>query len=201
MPGNEYFDMMDSNRILFDGILTATQLQTYHQNGYLVIPDYFTKHTADQLKLHADSIIQSIDVHAHPRIRFNDVATSSMNKNALNSSNDKYFLDSADSVGVFFESKSIDSSGKLIVEPNHAFNKIGHSLHIDDVVFRQFTIHQKICNTTKSLLMVDPIILQSMLIFKHPYIGGSVDIHRDCTFLYTEPSSCVGFWYAITSSL
>jgi phytanoyl-CoA hydroxylase len=36
-----------------------------------------------------------------------------------------------------------------------------------------------------------------MLIFKHAKIGGVVDIHQDAAFLYTEPCTCVGFWFAL----
>jgi hypothetical protein len=41
------------------------------------------------------------------------------------------------------------------------------------------------------------LIIQSMLIFKHAKIGGEVDIHQDGSFLYTEPESCIGFWFAL----
>jgi phytanoyl-CoA hydroxylase len=36
-----------------------------------------------------------------------------------------------------------------------------------------------------------------MYIFKHARIGGVVDVHQDSTFLYTQPNSCVGFWFAL----
>ena len=36
-----------------------------------------------------------------------------------------------------------------------------------------------------------------MLILKHAKIGGVVDVHQDATFLYTEPKSCIGFWFAL----
>ncbi len=36
-----------------------------------------------------------------------------------------------------------------------------------------------------------------MYIFKQPHIGGEVTCHQDATFLYTEPMSVVGFWFAI----
>jgi phytanoyl-CoA hydroxylase len=36
-----------------------------------------------------------------------------------------------------------------------------------------------------------------MYIFKHARIGGVVDVHQDATFLYTQPASCVGFWFAL----
>lgn len=36
-----------------------------------------------------------------------------------------------------------------------------------------------------------------MIIFKQPEIGGAVPPHQDSTFLYTDPPSAVGFWYAL----
>ena len=45
--------------------------------------------------------------------------------------------------------------------------------------------------------MLDPLALQSMYIFKQPRIGGEVGVHQDATFLYTEPITVTGFWFAI----
>ncbi len=36
-----------------------------------------------------------------------------------------------------------------------------------------------------------------MIICKQPEIGGAVPPHQDSTFLYTDPPSAVGFWYAL----
>lgn len=36
-----------------------------------------------------------------------------------------------------------------------------------------------------------------MIICKQPEIGGRVPPHQDSTFLYTDPPSAVGFWYAL----
>jgi phytanoyl-CoA hydroxylase len=36
-----------------------------------------------------------------------------------------------------------------------------------------------------------------MYIFKPPRIGGEVTCHQDSTFIYTEPESCTGFWFAL----
>ena len=36
-----------------------------------------------------------------------------------------------------------------------------------------------------------------MIICKQPEIGGAVPAHQDSTFLYTDPPSAVGFWYAL----
>ena len=36
-----------------------------------------------------------------------------------------------------------------------------------------------------------------MYIFKQPRIGGKVGAHQDGAFLYTEPQTCTGFWWAL----
>jgi len=36
-----------------------------------------------------------------------------------------------------------------------------------------------------------------MVICKQPEIGGAVPPHQDSTFLYTDPPSAVGWWYAL----
>ena len=36
-----------------------------------------------------------------------------------------------------------------------------------------------------------------MYIFKQPHIGGEVGCHQDATFLYTDPMTVTGFWFAI----
>ena len=45
--------------------------------------------------------------------------------------------------------------------------------------------------------LAEPLLLQSMYIFKQPRIGGEVTCHQDSTFLHTEPLSCVGLWLAL----
>ena len=42
-----------------------------------------------------------------------------------------------------------------------------------------------------------PLLLQSMVICKQPFIGGEVNSHQDSTFLYTVPESCIGLWLAL----
>jgi phytanoyl-CoA hydroxylase len=45
--------------------------------------------------------------------------------------------------------------------------------------------------------MPDALALQSMYICKQPRIGGEVGCHQDATFLYTDPITVTGFWFAI----
>ena len=45
--------------------------------------------------------------------------------------------------------------------------------------------------------LTDALALQSMYIFKQPHIGGEVGCHQDATFLYTDPMTVTGFWFAL----
>ena len=36
-----------------------------------------------------------------------------------------------------------------------------------------------------------------MYIFKQPHIGGEVGCHQDATFLFTDPITVTGFWFAL----
>jgi ectoine hydroxylase-related dioxygenase (phytanoyl-CoA dioxygenase family) len=45
---------------------------------------------------------------------------------------------------------------------------------------------------------VDPVVVQSMYIFKNPGIGGEVTAHQDATFLHSQPDlKVIGLWFAL----
>lgn len=111
--------------------------------------------------------------------------------------NDDYFNGSGDKIRFFFEDGAFDESGSLRQPKHESLNKVGHAMHDLDPVFDEFSRTQKLANVVASLGFEDPGLLQSMYIFKPPRIGGEVTYHQDSTFLYTEPESCVGFWFAI----
>ena len=48
--------------------------------------------------------------------------------------------------------------------------------------------------------MVDPVVLDSIVVLKPPRIGGMVNIHQDSTFLMTEPDTIMGFWLPFQDS-
>lgn len=61
-------------------------------------------------------------------------------------------------------------------------------------------LEQSIKDLLTTLGQTTPTPVQSMYIFKQPSIGGEVSIHRDSTFLYTTPESCIGLWLALEDS-
>lgn len=49
----------------------------------------------------------------------------------------------------------------------------------------------------KSLGYQKPLVLQSMYIFKQPFIGGEVKKHQDGSYLHVEPLKVTGVWIAL----
>jgi len=93
----------------------------------------------------------------------------------------------------------LDDQGRLTREKQKAVNKIGHGLHELDPVFRDVTLkNQRLKALVRDLQFhKDPVALQSMVITKQQHIGGEVPEHNDSTFLYTDPPSALGFWFAL----
>lgn len=112
---------------------------------------------------------------------------------------DDYFLSSGDKIRFFLEDDAFDAQGNLTKPKDKSVNKIGHGLHEIDPVFREFTLgNEKLKQLARDLSFHhDPEVLQSMVICKQPEIGGKVPEHNDSTFLYTDPPSAVGFWFAL----
>lgn len=77
-------------------------------------------------------------------------------------------------------------------------NKVGHGMHVSDEVFRGYSTSAKMQSLVADLGWKNPVIPQSMYIFKQPRIGGEVTSHQDSCFLHTEPrQSCLGLWLAL----
>ena len=78
-----------------------------------------------------------------------------------------------------------------------SINKIGHALHDLDPTFVGFSRMPGLAELIIGLGVARPLLLQSMYIFKQPRIGGEVSWHQDSTFLYSEPPSVIGLWFAV----
>ena len=178
-------NLLNNQRIMtqFDGTLSEAQLMQFKKDGYLVIPDYYNAKEVKKMKDRAQHLLDTFDPSKHPRTLF----TTSEDKHTA----DKYFLESSDKISYFFEEQSSAQEAGGSKE----INKIGHYLHELDETFAEMTLtHPLIGKTIRSLGYKAPVILQSMLIFKQPLIGGRVNPHQDNTFLYTKPYSTSGFW-------
>ncbi len=163
-------------------------LQQFRNNGYLILEGFNTANECDALMKRGEDLANGFNFDGHPSV----FQTTDQAKTT-----DDYFLNSGDKISCFFEKDAFDTNGKLKTDLFHSLNKIGHALHDLDPLFNSFTRSPQMKNLVATLEMDKWLIIQSMLILKHAKIGGVVDIHQDSTFLYTEPDSCIGFWFAL----
>lgn len=110
-------------------------------------------------------------------------------------SKDDFFLNSASNISFFFD-KNADPKHR---ESAHfqALNKVGHALHNLCPVYRKFSHQERFYELMVTLGQKKPQLVQSMFIFKQPHFGDEVPAHQDASFLYTEPNSVIGLWFAL----
>lgn len=170
-------------------MLTGEQLAHWDRDGFLMVPGFVDRDRCDELKAHVEEMLEGVD----PGL---DGAISVFSTTDQSHAQDEWFLTSGDQIRWFFEDGVIDD-GRLNRPLPTAVNKLGHAMHDLDPVFDRFSRTDDLATVASEIGFVDPQLLQSMYIFKQPGIGGEVICHCDHTFLWTEPQSVIGFWFAI----
>ena len=169
-------------------MLSIDQIASYHRDGFLAIEDFATP--------------GGVPGPARPgrrdrrRVRA-ERAPHGLHDRRAGAHGNREFIDSGAGVWCFFEAEAFGPDGELVQDKALSINKIGHAMHDLDPVFEAFSYTPELAAVAHDVGLADPLALQSMYIFKQPHIGGEVGCHQDAPFLYTDPISVTGFWFAI----
>ncbi|MDB4996560.1 MAG: Phytanoyl-CoA dioxygenase domain containing 1 [Myxococcaceae bacterium] len=166
---------------------TSTRRSDYERDGFLVLERFLEPAACDALMARANEL-----VHA-----FEPASISIFSTREQTRRTDDYFLGSGDDIRFFFEEDAFDADGALKQPKERSINKIGHALHDLDPVFSRFSRDPRLAALASELGLVRPLLVQSMYIFKQPFIGGEVVAHQDQTFLWTDPPTVTGLWFAL----
>src|SRR5690349_2517940 len=164
------------------------RLIDYKRDGFIVLEKFVSEDDCDALRKRAGELVAEFD----PAGVISIFSTHEQTRKS-----DDYFLESGDKIRFFFEEEAFLPDGSLRQSKEQSINKIGHALHDLDPLFNRFSRSNSIAELVTNLGIEKPLLVQSMYIFKQPNIGGEVTCHQDSTFLYTNPPSVVGFWFAL----
>jgi phytanoyl-CoA hydroxylase len=160
----------------------------FERDGFVVVEDFVAPAVCDELRARADALVEEFD----PADTVSVFSTHEQTRTS-----DEYFLGSGDTIRCFFEEDAFAPDGSLRQSKALSINKIGHALHDLDPVFTPFSHSAALGVVAKEVGFDDPLVVQSMYIFKQPRIGGEVTLHTDHTFLWTDPQTVTGFWFAL----
>ncbi len=170
------------------GRLSEDMVADYRAAGVLILDDFVSRTACEQLRRRALELVDEFDP-ATARSVFSTTDEEQLD--------DRYFIESGDKIRFFLEAEALDDQGRLTRSKHECLNKMGHAMHDLDPTFAAFSHSPELAAVAAALGIEKPGIIQSMYIFKPPGIGGEVSSHQDSTFIYTEPESCTGFWFAL----
>jgi phytanoyl-CoA hydroxylase len=162
-------------------MLSDRERSFYGENGYILKEGILSPGECDSLCAHVSETIRRY----------------SRDPAALDAERDEaYFNNSARDIALFWE-KGTDPASLLPEERERCVSRLGHGLHWVDPVFRRAAQHPKAAAALEALNGPGINIVQTMIIYKQPRIGGELGFHQDASYLHTEPQSLLACWFAL----
>ena len=151
--------------------MSAPDLEAYARDGFLVLENFLPSADCDALQARAAELVAGFDPGP---------VRSIFSARDQGHAGDRYFRESGGAIRFFFEENATDQPVPL------ALNKIGHALHDLDPVFDRISRQPRVAALARALGFAQPLLLQSMYLFKKPQIGAEVGWHPDGTYLCTR---------------
>jgi len=170
-------------------MLSAAQVADFERDGFLVLPDLIEPADCEAVRARTAEQLAAVEP--------DEIMAAFSTNEADSHVRDRYFLDSGPGMSFFWEAEAIDADGRLTRDKDVAVNKFGHAMHDLDDVHDHFCRRTGLAEVTADLGYDDPLLIQSMYIFKQPLIGGEVVMHNDHAFLWTTPMRTLGYWIAL----
>lgn len=164
-------------------IITPELKREYEENGYLHLRSAVDPIQCQKLIARMREIVAQKAAREHEIFDAVHQTTSS-----------EYLVDSAHKISCFLDR---NAPKEALLNPWKALNKVGHALHEHCPVYAKFSQQNRFLEMMLALGQKKPRLIQSMFIFKQPQFGDSVPPHQDATFIYTEPNSVIGLWFAL----
>ena len=178
----------------------SKRCEYFDLHGFLKVPSFANESEIAAMKKQMHNLVEK-EWHPNDGSKKPTVFRTD-DKQIEEQGSDDYFLESSNKVHFFAESSAMTSDGKLkeefLQDKISALNKAGHGMHVRPGAFHEYTTSKSLRALVEELGWVDPVVPQSMYIFKQKKVGGAVTSHQDSTFLYTTPKqTCLGLWLAL----
>jgi phytanoyl-CoA hydroxylase len=121
----------------------------FDQHGFLLVKQFASKAEVNNMKTRMTELIKTWE----PGQELVAFRTDSKQSEAQGSN--AYFLESANKIHFFSEVDAVESTGGLKpgVKKHEALNKVGHGLHVEDSVFREYSTSDKISELVSCLYL------------------------------------------------
>ena len=162
--------------------------ETYASQGFVLLEEAVDAATCATLLTVAQRLASEHDFEADRAVFRTD---------DRDAGRDEAFFASARGVRGFLEAEALDDEGRLRVPRDQALNKIGHALHDLVPEVRALAQSELVRDAFRIAGLDEAALIQSMLIFKQPEIGGEVRWHQDASYLRSAPQRVAGLWLAL----